>query len=160
MAIALKVTKFITSSLLKNVGNQTTKCAIKIKKAPRLFSVKNNAAVGTEIKNNITGTTYLRGAGLSGKNVVVEPMTTVRYADGTVSSIETSKFNNLLEKLNRSNPEIKSNPLIGKEVALENGRYFRSNSEIDKELIKKTTAENHSSMTLKEFDNMLLNALG
>jgi hypothetical protein len=160
MAIASKVTKFITSSLLRNIGNQTTKCAGKVKITPRLFSVKNSTAVGTEIRNNITGTRYLKGAGVSGKSIMVEPMTTVRYADGTVSSIETTKFEKLLARLKHENPVLKSNPIIGKEVVLKNGRYFRSNSEIDKELIKQTTAEKHSSMTLKDFDKMLLNLFG
>jgi hypothetical protein len=90
----------------------------------------------------------------------MEPLTTVHYADGQFGSIETSKFNKLLEKLKNSNPAMKSDPAFGQEVVLKDGRYFRSNSEFDKELIKKSTAEAHSSMTLKEFDKMLLDELG
>jgi hypothetical protein len=175
MANVLKVTKFITTNLLKK---QTTKYLPQAKKVTRLFSIKQNSVVGTEIRNNITGTSYLKIPGVSGgsgevfqvvngtnsatwgKNVTVEPTVTVRYADGKISSIETSKFDKLLARLKHENPEIKSNSRIGKEVALKDGQYFRSNCEFDKQLIKKITSEGYSSMQLNDFDKMLLNLFG
>lgn len=76
-------------------------------------------------------------------------------------------FDNLLAQLERNpknwNPIIKSDPLIGKELSVNNpkiaGRYFRSAESIDGQLITKIANGRHHSMRLEEFDNMILDLL-
>ena len=137
-------------------------------KKPRLFSIRRDNVCGTEITNNITGTRYLQRGGVQGGMVAVEPLTTIHRADGSFTGMESSKFNALLKNLESSpenwNPVIKSDAIIGKELCVNNpkiaGRYFRHADSIDGQLIKRITAEHHSSMRLEEFDKMILDLLG
>lgn len=141
-------------------------------KAPRLFSISKDPAIGTQIRNNMTGTRYLQHPGVNGRGVTVEPLTTVHYTDGRYSSIPNSQFNKLLKELqqnpNNWNPVIKSDASIGQELVVNNpaiaGRYFRpaapANDMVTNNLITRITPEHHNTMTLEKFDNMILNLLG
>lgn len=168
MANMVNVAKCVCKTLFKTpVGKTAGK--YKMVEAPRLFSIRKDPVIGTEIRNNITGTSYLRQPGVVGRNVEVAPGVTIHRTDGTYSGMSTEKFDKLFTQLRRNpenwNPVIKSDPNIGKELTtktLWGGiRYFRSAEPIDGQLIKKSENNGHyQSMTLEKFDEMILSLLG
>lgn len=165
----VKSAKFVNNmfNTLTTTAKGTKYYASTVKK-PRLFSIRRDKVIGTEITNNITGTRYLQREGLQGRTCTVEPLTTIHRADGTYTGMESSKFNTLLKNLESSpenwNPVIKSDAFIGKELSVNNpkiaGRYFRPNDGINSHLITRITPGHHSSMRLEEFDKMILDLLG
>jgi len=167
MVNIVNVTKSACKTLFKNpVGKTAGK--YKMGETPRLFSIRSNPVLGTEIRNNMTGTSYLRGPGVVNRNYEVAPLVTIHRADGTYSGMQTEVFDNLLAQLKRNpenwNPIIKSDPFIGKELSVNNpkiaGRYFRSAESIDGQLITKIANGRHHGMRLEEFDKMILDLLG
>lgn len=167
MANMFNVAKCICTTLFKTSAGKTAGKFIQAPK-PRLFSIRKDPVIGTEIKNNITGTSYLRQPGVAGRDLELTPSVTIHRADGTYSGMSTSMFDRLLTSLRRNpenwNPVIKSDPLIGKELFVNNpkiaGRYFRSAESINGQLITKIANGRHHSMRLEEFDEMILNLLG
>ncbi len=163
----LKFCKCAPKNTLVNVGTKTVKHA-GVAKSTRLYSIRKDPVIGTEIRNNMTGTRYLQRTGVNSRVAEVEPLTTVHYADGRYSGIPNSQFNKLLKELQQNpdnwNPVIKSDAFIGKELFVNNpaiaGRYFRSAEPIDSQLIMKIANGRHHGMRLEEFDNMILNLLG
>ncbi len=167
---SLKTGKCAYEGVLRNF-RATTKCA-GTRKVPRLFSLRKDPVIGTEIRNNMTGTRYLQRRGVNGREVNVEPLTTVHYADGSYSSIPNNQFNKLLEQLklnpNSWNPVIKSDASIGQELFINNpaiaGRYFRPNTPandlVTNNLITRITPNHYNTISLKDFDKMILNLLG
>ena len=170
MVNCLKFCKCAPKNVL-TLGTKTAKNAGAVK-TPRLFSVSRDPAIGTQITNNMTGTRYFQRGGLNSRGAAIEPLTTVHYADGRYSSIPNTQFNKLLKELkqnpNNWNPVIKSDAFIGQELAVNNpaiaGRYFRSNTPandlVTNNFITRITPEHHNTMTLQEFDNMILRLLG
>ncbi len=162
----INVAKSTCKTLFKSPVGKT---AGKYQMAPRLFSISENPVIGTEIRNNITGTRYFRQSGLAGRNVEVKPKVTILRADGTYSGTSsTSMFDRLLTNLRRNpenwNPVIKADPNIGKELTTktlgEEVRYFRSAEPINGHLITKIEKGRYHSMRLEEFDKMIWNLLG
>lgn len=168
MASITKYGKCAYESVVNKLGTKHAG----VKKASRLFSVSRDPRIGTQITNNMTGTRYFQRGGLNSRGAAIEPITTVHYADGRYSSIPNTQFNKLLKELkqnpNNWNPIIKSDASIGKELLVNNpaiaGRYFRPNTPandlVTNNFITRITPEHHTSMTFKEFDNMILNLLG
>lgn len=110
MVNCLKFYKCAPKNVLKTVGTKTAPGGAA--KAPRLFSISKDPAIGTQIRNNMTGTRYFQRPGVNSRGVAVEPITTVHYADGRYSSIPNSQFNKLLQEVqqnpNNWNPIIKA----------------------------------------------------
>lgn len=70
MVNIVNITKSACKTLFKSpVGKTAGKC--KMLEAPRLFSIRRNPVIGTEIRNNITGTSYLRQPGVVCRNLEV-----------------------------------------------------------------------------------------
>lgn len=167
VANIVNIAKCTCKTLFKTSAGKTAGKFIQAPK-PRLFSIRTNPAIGTEIRNNITGTSYLRKPGVASRNIEVAPSVTIHRADGTYSVMSTSKFDRLLTSLRRDpeawNPVIKSDPHIGKELTTKTPwgeiNYFRSVEPIDGQVIKKIEKGHYQSMRLEEFDDMILNLLG
>lgn len=139
------------------------------KAQPKLFTVKKDLVIGTQITNNLTGTRYLQRPALNGSNVQMEGLTTVHRADGSYSSIPNSQFNQLLANMKESNwnPVIKSDKTIGQELQINNpnfalgaGRYFRPADGPMSNSITRITPQHHNSVNMADFDNAILNLLG
>lgn len=141
---------------------------LNVKPQPRLFSVKSDPVIGTEITNNITGTRFFAAPSLDRKNVYVGELAKRLNPDGSYSSIPRGKFDALLTGIRKDkehwNPIIQSDATIGKEVVINRygyNRYFRPADGPTKDLI--TCIEqngHHNSKTLSEFDDMILSYLG
>ena len=162
---------------LRSKGAKTTeevlfsKVAPKITKKvqPRLFTVKKDPVIGTQITNNLTGTRYLQRPAVNGSNVQVGGLTTFHRADGSYGSISNSQFNQLLANMEKPNwnPVIKSDRTIGQELRINNpnfvlgeGRYFRSANGLTSHKLTRITPEHHNSVNMADFDNAILNLLG
>lgn len=93
-------------------------------KSPRLFTIRKDPVIGTEIKNNITGTRYFQDVALNSRNVSVNASARAIRPDGTYSGMPTEQFNKLLKELQQNlnswNPVIKSDSRIGKELFVNN----------------------------------------
>lgn len=171
MSNVTKCANLLLSSLsgARKLTGTTTKCAttlLKPQTQPRLFSLKSDSAIGTEITNNITGTRYFANSAFDGRQANVLPIACRINADGTFSSISHNLFQDMLLNIRKDpkawNPGIKSKPDIGKEVIINRygfDRYFRPaglhNIQNDKITCIKQDG-NYFSMTLKQFDDMLL----
>ena len=138
----------------------------KPKTQPRLFSIKSDSRIGTEITNNITGTRYFASPKLDTGNVHVGSLPRRINADGTYSSISENLFQKMLSNIRNNptawNPLIKSNQNLGKEVMINRygyDRYFRPAAlphiADDKITCIKQDGRFHS-MKLNQFDDMLL----
>lgn len=136
---------------------------------PRLFTVKKDPVIGTQITNNLTGTRYLQRPALNGSNVQVEGLTTFHRADGSYGSISNSQFNQLLANMEKSNwnPVIKSDRTIGQELRINNpnfvlgeGRYFRPADGPASHKLTRITPEHHNSVNMEDFDKAILDLLG
>ena len=92
---------------------------------PKLFTVKKDPVIGTQITNNLTGTRYLQRPALNSSNVQMEGLTTFHRADGSYGSISNSKFNQLLANMKDAswNPVIKSDRIIGQELRINNPNF-------------------------------------
>ncbi len=150
-----------------NAASSVTKYAPKQNKVLRLFSLKSDPAIGTEITNNMTGTRIFQRGALERRNVSVKGFTTINRADGSYTGIPNETFDKLLKMLKTDpkgwNPILQHDTKIGTELLQKgtNNRFFRSSNEIDKHLITKIQSDGrYSSMTLEQFDNMILNMLG
>lgn len=167
MVNMINTAKCACKTLFESAGKSAGK--YKMAGTPRLFSIHKDPAIGTEIRNNISGTRYFSRNGLVSREAEMSPLVTVHRADGSYSSMPAESFNNLYAQLKRDpkawNPVIKSDPRIGKELFVNNpicaGRYFRSAASPDGNLITKIESNGHyQSMRPEEFDNMILNLLG
>ncbi len=136
---------------------------------PKLFTVKKDPVIGTQITNNLTGTRYLQRPALNGSNVQVEGLTTFHRADGSYGSISNGKFNQLLANMEKSNwnPVIKSDRTIGQELRINNpnfvlgeGRYFRPAEGPTSHMLTRITPEHHNSVRMEDFDKAILDLLG
>ena len=162
---------------LRSKGAKTTeevlcsKVAPKITKKvqPRLFTVKKDPVIGTQITNNLTGTRYLQRPAVNGSNVQVGGLTTFHRADGSYGSISNSQFNQLLANMKSSNwnPVIKSDRTIGQELRINNpnfvlgeGRYFHPAEGPMSHKLTRITPEHHNSVNMADFDNAILDLLG
>lgn len=167
MVNIVNTAKSAYKALFESAGKGAGK--YKMAGTPRLFSIRKDPAIGTEIRNNITGTRYFSRSGLVSGNTEMSPFVTVHRADGSYSSMPAKLFDNLYAQLKHDpkawNPVIKSDPCIGKELFVNNpicaGRYFKSAASPDGNLITKIESNGHyQSMRPEEFDNMILNLLG
>ncbi len=136
---------------------------------PKLFTVKKDPVIGTQITNNLTGTRYLQRPALKGSNVEMEGLTTFHRADGSYGSISNSQFNQLLANMKDTswNPVIKSDRTIGQELRINNpnfalgaGRYFRPANGPVSNSITRITPQHHNSVNMADFDNAILKLLG
>lgn len=136
---------------------------------PKLFTVKKDPVIGTQITNNLTGTRYLQRPALNSSNVQMEGLTTFHRADGSYGSISNSKFNQLLANMKDAswNPVIKSDRTIGQELRINNpnfvlgeGRYFRSANGLTSHMLTRITPQHHNSVNMADFDNAILKLLG
>jgi len=152
----------------------TVKCAcvapkITKKVQPKLFTVKKDPVIGTQITNNLTGTRYLQRPALNGSNVQMGGLTTFHRADGSYGSISNSQFNQLLANMEKTNwnPVIKNDRTIGQELRINNpnfvlgeGRYFHPAEGPISHMLTRITPEHHNSVNMADFDNAILNLLG
>lgn len=136
---------------------------------PKLFTVKKDPVIGTQITNNLTGTRYLQRPALNGSNVQLEGLTTFHRADGSYGSISNRQFNQLLANMEQPNwnPIIKSDRTIGQELLINNpnfvlgeGRYFRPAEGPTSNMLTRITPEHHNSVNMADFDNAILKLLG
>ena len=173
MVIKLNTVKSALNVLQTSLRSERTysKIAPKITKKvqPKLFTVKKDPVIGTQITNNLTGTRYLQRPALNGSNVQVEGLTTFHRADGSYGSISNSQFNQLLANMEKSNwnPVIKSDRTIGQELRINNpnfalgeGRYFHPADGPTSHMLTRITPEHHNSVNMADFDNAILNLLG
>lgn len=172
------VIKFNTVKCALNVlqtspksGRTFSKVAPKITKKvqPKLFTVKKDPVIGTQITNNLTGTRYLQRPAVNGSNVQVGGLTTFHRADGSYGSISNSQFNQLLANMEKPNwnPVIKSDRTIGQELRINNpnfvlgeGRYFHPADGPMSHKLTRITPEHHNSVNMADFDNAILDLLG
>ncbi len=178
MVIKLNTVKCALNSLGTSLRGEGTvaakemhsKFAPKIAKniQPKLYTVKRDPVIGTQITNNLTGTRYLQRPALNGSNVQVEGLTTFHRADGLYGSISNSQFNQLLANMDNTswNPVIKSDKTIGQEVLINNpnfalgvGRYFRPADGPTSNLITRITPQHHNSVNMADFDKAILKLL-
>lgn len=139
---------------------------LKLRTQPRLFSIKSDSVIGTEITNNITGTRYFAEPKLTATNVHIGLLPRKINADGTYSTISEDLFNKMLSCLRKNpaswNPVIKSKPDLGKEVIINRygfDRYFRpaTSPHIPNDKITCIKQDGrYYSMKLGQFDDMLL----
>lgn len=136
---------------------------------PKLFTVKKDPVIGTQITNNLTGTRYLQRPALNGSKVQMGGLTTFHRADGSYGSISNSQFNQLLANMEKSNwnPVIKSDRTIGQELRINNphfvlgeGRYFRPADGPASHKLTRITPEHHNSVNMEDFDKAILDLLG
>ena len=136
---------------------------------PKLFTVKKDPVIGTQITNNLTGTRYLQRPALNSSNVQIEGLTTFHRADGSYGSISNSKFNQLLANMKDAswNPVIKSDRTIGQELRINNsnfvlgeGRYFRPAEGPASNMLTRITPQHYNSVNMADFDNAILKLLG
>lgn len=173
MVIKLNTVKSALNVLQTSLRSERTysKIAPKITKKvqPKLFTVKKDPVIGTQITNNLTGTRYLQRPALNGSNVQVEGLTTFHRADGSYGSISNSQFNQLLANMEKTNwnPVIKSDRTIGQELRINNpnfalgeGRYFHPADGPISHMLTRITPEHHNSVNMADFDNAILNLLG
>lgn len=173
MVIKLNTVKSALNVLQTSLRSERTysKIAPKITKKvqPKLFTVKKDPVIGTQITNNLTGTRYLQRPALNGSNVQVEGLTTFHRADGSYGSISNSQFNQLLANMEKTNwnPVIKSDRTIGQELRINNpnfvlgeGRYFHPAEGPASHKLTRITPEHHNSVNMADFDNAILNLLG
>lgn len=173
MVIKLNTVKSALNVLQTSLRSERTysKIAPKITKKvqPKLFTVKKDPVIGTQITNNLTGTRYLQRPALNGSNVQVEGLTTFHRADGSYGSISNSQFNQLLANMEKTNwnPVIKSDRTIGQELRINNpnfalgeGRYFHPADGPTSHMLTRITPEHHNSVNMADFDNAILNLLG
>ncbi len=173
MVIKLNTVKSALNVLQTSLRSEKTynKVAPKIikKVQPKLFTVKKDPVIGTQITNNLTGTRYLQRPTLNGSNVQVEGLTTFHRADGSYGSISNSQFNQLLANMKKANwnPVIKSDRTIGQELRINNpnfvlgeGRYFHPADGPMSHKLTRITPEHHNSVNMADFDNAILNLLG
>ena len=128
---------------------------------PKLFTVKKDPVIGTQITNNLTGTRYLQRPALNGSKVQMGGLTTFHRADGSYGSISNSQFNQLLANMEKSNwnPVIKSDRTIGQELRINNpnfvlgeGRYFHPAEGPTSHMLTRITPEHHNSVRMEDFD--------
>ena len=136
---------------------------------PKLFTVKKDPVIGTQITNNLTGTRYLQRPALNGSNVQMGGLTTFHRADGSYGSISNSQFNQLLANMEKTNwnPVIKNDRTIGQELRINNpnfvlgeGRYFHPAEGLTSHMLTRITPEHHNSVNMADFDNAILDLLG
>lgn len=136
---------------------------------PKLFTVKKDPVIGTQITNNLTGTRYLQRPALNSSNVQMEGLTTFHRADGSYGSISNSKFNQLLANMKDAswNPVIKSDRTIGQELRINNpnfvlgeGRYFRPAEGPASNMLTRIMPQHYNSVNMADFDNAILKLLG
>lgn len=173
MVVKFNTVKCALNVLQTSLKSEKTysKVAQKITKKvqPKLFTVKKDPEIGTQITNNLTGTRYLQRPALNGSNVQVEGLTTFHRADGSYGSISNSQFNQLLANMKSPNwnPVIKSDRTIGQELRINNpnfvlgeGRYFHPADGPMSHKLTRITPEHHNSVNMADFDNAILNLLG
>ena len=173
MVIKLNTVKSALNVLQTSLRSERTysKIAPKITKKvqPKLFTVKKDPVIGTQITNNLTGTRYLQRPALNESNVQVGGLTTFHRADGSYGSISNSQFNQLLANMEKTNwnPIIKSDRTIGQELRINNpyfalgeGRYFHPADGPTSHMLTRITPEHHNSVNMADFDNAILNLLG
>ena len=179
MVINIKTVKCAWKALgtsLRSEGTIATKemygkVAPKITKKvqPKLFTVKKDPVIGTQITNNLTGTRYLQRPALNGSNVQLEGLTTFHRADGSYGSISNRQFNQLLANMEQPNwnPIIKSDRTIGQELRINNpnfvlgeGRYFHPAEGPASHMLTRITPEHHNSVRMEDFDKAILDLLG
>ena len=173
MVIKLNTVKCAWNVLQTSLKSEGAYCKVapKITKKvePRLFTVKKNPVIGTQITNNLTGTKYLQRPALNGSKVQMGGLTTFHRADGSYGSISNSQFNQLLANMEKSNwnPVIKSDRTIGQELRINNphfvlgeGRYFRPADGPASHKLTRITPEHHNSVNMEDFDKAILDLLG
>jgi len=158
----------VTKCAVKNLqAAKTTKCASlsfgKLKPQARLFSLKADPQVGTEITNNITGTRFFLPSSLNSRNISITQLPIRLNSDGSFSSLTKQAFDKLLcgikNEPNSFNPVIKTKATIGKEVVINKygyNRYFRPADGPSKNLITCIEQDGrYHSMQLKDFDDLI-----
>ena len=173
MVIKFNTVKSALNVLQTSLRSERTysKIAPKITKKvqPKLFTVKKDPAIGTQITNNLTGTRYLQRPALNGSNVQMGGLTTFHRADGSYGSISNSQFNQLLANMEKPNwnPVIKSDRTIGQELRINNpnfvlgeGRYFHPAEGPTSHMLTRITPEHHNSVNMADFDKAILDLLG
>ena len=173
MAIKFNTMKCAWNVLQTSLKSEGAYCKVapKITKKvePRLFTVKKNPVIGTQITNNLTGTRYLQRPALNGSKVQMDGLTTFHRADGSYGSIPNGKFNQLLAHMKESNwnPVIKSDRTIGQELRINNpnfvlgeGRYFHPAEGPTSHMLTRITPEHHNSVRMEDFDKAILDLLG
>lgn len=173
MAIKFNTMKCAWNVLQTSLKSEGAYCKVapKITKKvePRLFTVKKNPVIGTQITNNLTGTRYLQRPALNGSKVQMGGLTTFHRADGSYGSILNSQFNQLLANMEKSNwnPVIKSDRTIGQELRINNpnfvlgeGRYFHPAEAPTSHMLTRITPEHHNSVRMEDFDKAILDLLG
>ena len=173
MVIKFNTVKSALNVLQTSLRSERTysKIAPKITKKvqPKLFTVKKDPAIGTQITNNLTGTRYLQRPALNSSKVQMDGLTTFHRADGSYGSISNSQFNQLLANMEKSNwnPVIKSDRTIGQELRINNpnfvlgeGRYFHPAEGPTSHMLTRITPEHHNSVNMADFDKAILDLLG
>ena len=173
MVVKFNTVKCALNVLQTSLKSEKTysKVAQKITKKvqPKLFTVKKDPEIGTQITNNLTGTRYLQRPALNGSNVQMGGLTTFHRADGSYGSISNSQFNQLLANMEKSNwnPVIKSDRTIGQELRINNpnfvlgeGRYFHPAEGPASHMLTRITPEHHNSVNMEDFDKAILDLLG
>jgi len=148
-----------------NAGKTTCLLNNGRKAEQRLFSVKHDSVIGTQITNNMTGTRYFQAPSLNTRNTQLTELPKQLNADGTYGSIPRETFASLLKKIVNGreawNPTIKSKVGIGRELRTNfDGLkgFFRPDSGFNSHMITCIDRQSgrYHSMTLKQLDEMIL----
>lgn len=131
----------------------------------RLFTIKHDARIGTEIQNNLTGTRFTSSGGLNNRDVQVGALPRRINEDGTSEGISPNAFERLLHQL-RTDREGWNPILKGQKGNLNGALELQTNFDGLRRFIRTPFSGDqvtcvhqdgrYSSMSLKQLDDMIL----